>query len=72
MSRTTQINIVLDVGYDVDPCNSIMVQHGGIFLRFSTFPSFIENEDVLKSNELNATSHFQTETERVRCTLNTV
>ena len=43
ISRTTQINIVLDVGYDVDPCNSIMVQHGGMLLRFSTFPSFIEN-----------------------------
>ena len=78
-SRTTQINSVLDVGYDVDPCNSVMVQHGGILLRFSTFPSGIENRGFTQiENFFDEKLHrmqqviFEKKLKEDRCTLNTV
>ena len=47
------------------------LQHGGILLRFSTFPSGIENRRFTQIENFfrrktpqNATSHFQKETER--------
>ena len=50
---------------------SVMAQHCGILLRFSTFPSGIENRGLTqietflrRKTQQNATSRFQKETER--------